>query len=237
MSKPIIGFTWSSTPRCLRPLQGSLFREAYCIAIQQAGGVPVEVELNTHQEQYTHLDGLLLCGGGDINPLLYGDTDVEFAQGIDNERDRLEIDLLHEVVDDNLPFLGICRGLQLINVALGGDLYRDLTRQRPSSLNHDWHPSRKYPAHPISVNPKSLLSGIVFSTGQMVNSLHHQGIRTLGKGLSPIALAPDGLIEGIELTGHRFGLAVQWHPEWLAGQQSMRCLFESFVHACEKNRH
>lgn len=234
MSKPIIGITQSSLPHHLRTLQDNLHRNAYYLAIQQAGGIPVKVEPHTLQTGPIHLDGILFSGGGDINPFIYGDTDNEFALGIDDDRDHLEIDHLRLAVDNGIPFLGICRGLQLINVALGGNLYRDLTRQRSSSIPHDWHPSRKYLAHSVSVDPKSLFHRFGFDANHMVNSLHHQGIRTIGNGLSPIAHAPDGLIEAFELTGHPFGLAVQWHPEWLTGQQSTRCLFESFIHACER---
>jgi putative glutamine amidotransferase len=234
MHRPIIGITQSSQPHYLRTLQNILIREAYNLAIQNAGGIPVKVEPNTPQTSPTHLDGILFSGGGDINPLIYGDMDDEFALGIDDDRDRLELDMLRQAVDNNIPFLGICRGLQLINVALGGNLYRDLSRLRTSSISHDWHPSRKYLAHPVSVVPKSLLDQFGFETNHSVNSLHHQGIRSIGNSLTPIAYASDGLIEAFELTGHPFGLAVQWHPEWLTSQQSARCLFESFIHACEK---
>jgi putative glutamine amidotransferase len=236
MSRPIIGITRSSQPHYLQTLQDNLIREAYYLAIQKAGGIPVKVDPNTSQNEVVHLDGILFSGGGDINPLIYGDPDDEFALGIDDVRDHLELDLLRLAMDNDIPFLGICRGMQLINVAFGGNLYRDLTRLRSSGLPHDWHPSRMYLAHSISVNSNSLLSQFGFSNGHMVNSLHHQGVRTIGKGLSPIARASDGLIEAIELTGHPFGLAVQWHPEWLTGQQSTRRLFESFIHACERTR-
>jgi putative glutamine amidotransferase len=236
MPRPIIGITQSSQPHYLRTLQDILILEVYYIAIQKAGGIPVKVDPDTPQTGPIHLDGVLFSGGGDINPRIYGDMDDEFAQGIDDERDRLELDLLRLAVDHDIPFLGICRGLQLINVALGGNLYCDLTRQQSSGISHDWHPSRKYLAHSVSVNSDCLLSQMGFDTNPMVNSLHHQGIRTIGIGLSPIAHAPDGLIEGIELTGHPFGLAVQWHPEWLSGQQSTRRLFDSFIQACERTR-
>ena len=236
MPKPIIGITQSSLPHYLRTLQDNLHREAYYLAIQQAGGISVKVEPHTLQIDPIQLDGILFSGGGDINPFIYGEMDNEFALGIDDDRDHLEVALFRLAVDNGIPFLGICRGLQLINVALGGNLYRDLTRQRSSGIPHDWHPSRKYLAHSVSVDSKSLLHRFGFDTNHMVNSLHHQGIRTIGNGLSPIAYASDGLIEAFELTGHPFGLAVQWHPEWLTGQQSTRCLFESFIHACERTR-
>ena len=233
MPKPIIGITQSSQPHYLKTLQGTLIREAYYLAIQQAGGIPVKVESHSTKVGSPHLDGILFSGGGDLNPLTYGDTDDEYALGIDNERDRREFDLLRLAMDNKIPFLGICRGLQLVNVGLGGSLYRDLTRLQSSGVPHDWHPSRKYLAHSISVESNSLLYQFGFETNHFVNSLHHQGIRVIGKNLAPIAHASDGLIEAIQVTGHPFGLAVQWHPEWLTDQQSTRCLFESFIHACE----
>jgi putative glutamine amidotransferase len=237
MPRPIIGITRSSTPHYLRTHQDILIYAAYDLAISRAGGIPFSVEPNSPRSGLRHLDGILFSGGGDINPHIYGDSNDEFALGIDDDRDRLELDLLRLAVDSSIPFLGICRGLQLINVALGGNLYRDLTRQRSSDISHDWHPSRMYLAHSASVDPKSLLIQFGFGANLMVNSLHHQGVRTIGTGLSPIAYAPDGLIEALELTGHPFGLAVQWHPEWLTSQQPTRCLFESFIHACEHTTH
>jgi putative glutamine amidotransferase len=237
MPRPIIGITRSSQPHYLRTHQDILICEAYDLAIQRAGGNPITIEPNTPQTGVGHLDGILFSGGGDVNPHIYGEINDEFALGIDDDRDRLELELLRMAVDNGIPFLGICRGLQLINVAFGGSLYRDLVRQRKSGISHDWHPSRKYLAHSVSADPKSLLDQFGFGTNLMVNSLHHQGVRTIGNGLSPIAYASDGLIEALELTGHPFGLAVQWHPEWLTSQQPTRCLFESFIHACEHTIH
>jgi putative glutamine amidotransferase len=234
MSRPIIGITQSSQPQYLKTLQDTLSREAYVLAIQQAGGIPINIETPDLQVENHHLDGIVFRGGGDINPSIYGDANHGFSLGIDDGRDHLELALVQLAIDNDIPFLGICRGLQLINVAHGGSLYQDLASLHSSSIQHDCHPSRKYLAHPVSIIPNSRLSQFGFDTSQMVNSLHHQGIRTLGKGLSPIALAPDGLIEAIEVTGHPFGLAVQWHPEWLTSQQSTRCLFEAFIHACER---
>jgi putative glutamine amidotransferase len=235
MRRPIIGITQSSSLHHPRTPTDYLFRIAYYQAVQQAGGVPVAVGHDIYKVDPIHLDGILFSGGGDINPCVYGEETVEYALGIDDQRDLLELQLLYNAVHQGIPFLGICRGLQLINVALGGDLYRDLAGQRSASMDHDWYPSRKVLAHTVSLELSSPLQAIGFDHIFSVNSLHHQGIRDVGAGLSVIAHASDGLIEGIQLTGHHFGLAVQWHPEWLIDQPPTRNLFKAFIHACERN--
>jgi putative glutamine amidotransferase len=237
MSPPIIGITLSSSFHYPRLPREVLSQAAYFHAVRQAGGNPVKVEPLADPIDSLHLDGILFSGGGDINPRVYGEINDGSSLGIDDTRDSLELNLVQLAVQKDIPFLGICRGLQLINVAFGGSLYGDLNRQRPASLAHDWHPSRKYLAHSISIENESQLCDFGFESGFMVNSLHHQGIHVIGKGLSLIAYTSDGLIEAFELTGHHFGLAVQWHPEWLTSQQPTRTLFESFVSACEHTRH
>ncbi|MBN2257645.1 MAG: gamma-glutamyl-gamma-aminobutyrate hydrolase family protein [Anaerolineaceae bacterium] len=236
MHKPIIGITQSSSTQTPITLHNTLKIEAYLLAIQNAGGDPImlcpESFPKYGQSRGTALDGILLSGGGDINPAVYGAESNPYISGIDDLRDSHEIRLLHLAMAQQIPFLGICRGLQLINVALGGTLYCDIYQELPSACDHDRHPSRKYLAHTITLAPENPLHMMGYISGTSVNSLHHQGIREVGNGLKPIAWSADGLIEAIELTGHRFGLAVQWHPEWLTEQVSARSLFKAFIKVC-----
>jgi putative glutamine amidotransferase len=139
--------------------------------------------------------------------------------------------LFQKIVEREIPLLGICRGLQVINVALGGELYEDIMDQRPGSLCHQSPDDlpRDHPAHSVRIESGSRLHGILGVDETLVNSLHHQGISQLGAGLKATAFAPDGIIEAFELTGYPYGVAVQWHPEWMQAHPSMRTLFRSFV--------
>jgi putative glutamine amidotransferase len=217
-------------------MQGALNRQAYLLAVQQAGGKPLYIDAkcwcDSNLVDEKQLDGILFSGGGDINPEVYGKESNPFILSVDDLRDSFEIDLLHLAIERQIPFLGICRGLQLVDVACGGSLYYDLSQEVPSACEHDWHPSRKYAAHKVILTAGSLLHQIGYPSEIEVNSLHHQGIRKIGAGLIPIACATDGLIEAVEVSGHRFGLAVQWHPEWLIEQSFPRSLFIAFIKAC-----
>jgi putative glutamine amidotransferase len=139
----------------------------------------------------------------------------------------------------SLPFMGICRGIQLINVALGGDLYTHISDQLPGALEHACFP--QYPpehlAHPVEVKPGSRLAqSLGSSTMIQVNSLHHQGIRTLAPEAIPLAWAPDGLVEAIQVPGNPYGLAVQWHPEWLPEDPNAQALFAAFIETTRQYR-
>lgn len=236
MALPLIGITTSRTINSYGAQALSL-SEAYTRALTQAGGVPVLIPLDLPapalHELVMRLDGLLFSGGGDMHPGRYGAPVHPLVSSIQEDRDQLEIDLLQGVVQRGLPFLGICRGLQVINVALGGSLYEDLLEQHPGALNHDRFPEqeRDYLAHPVSIELDSRLHRILNCTRVEVNSMHHQGIRDLAPGLKPVASAPDGVIEAVELPDYPFGLAVQWHPECLPAHFPMQRLFREFVAA------
>jgi putative glutamine amidotransferase len=215
--------------------------EAYIQAIAQAGGAPILIPLGlpnpTLDEIVSRLDGILFTGGGDIEPHVYGaQREDPRAGSIDADRDRVEFTLFDGVIQKGLPFLGICRGLQLINVALGGSLYVDITEDMPSTLVHQngsIHP-RDYLAHTVQVDQTSRLVRILNAEQVLVNSLHHQGIRHLGNHLNAVAQAPDGLVEAFEMSDYPYGLAVQWHPECLQAHEPMRRIFRSFVEAAQK---
>ncbi len=234
MSGPLIGITTAYKPEVGE--EGKIIlNQAYVQAVQQAGGIPLLIPIGLSRERLhdlvSRLDGVLFSGGGDVHPSRYGGT-FHPTVNFNEDRDRLEFDLMQAIIAYSLPFFGICRGLQVINVGLGGSLYEDLLDQRPQSLQHN-HPDkpRHYLAHAVEVETDSLLAEIVACSRLEVNSLHHQGIRELAPGLKATAYAPDGLIEAIELEGHPFGLGVQWHPECLLSDEKMHALFRQFVRA------
>jgi putative glutamine amidotransferase len=236
MSVPIIGLTAS---RRESPGGASLVTvaEAYTQALIQAGACPVVIPPGLADRALeallARLDGLLFTGGGDIQPESYGAGPHPKIYEVDSQRDELELHLLGQAIDQGKPFLGICRGLQVVNVGLGGTLYTDIAEQNPAALKHDYYPDwpRHHLAHPVRLEPGSRLARILGGTEQLVNSLHHQAVRQLAPGLRALGYAPDGLVEACELPGHPFGLAVQWHPECLTEHAASRALFQALVEA------
>jgi putative glutamine amidotransferase len=174
-------------------------------------------------------DGLLLGGGADVDPARY-DRPRRSDAGVtlDPARDDLDFSLLDAARRASIPIFGVCRGLQVINVALGGTLFQDLPRERPSRIPHAVRVPKNFLAHPVSVAAGSRLESISSSRTFEVNSRHHQGIDRIAPGLSRSAEAPDGLIEAIEAEEGPFLVAVQWHPENLYASAPSRALFESF---------
>src|SRR5690606_35945071 len=193
----------------------------------------------------SRVDGLLLAGGADLSPRSYGEEPLRPEWSGDAIRDAYELALVRHARARGLPILGVCRGVQLLNVALGGRLYQDIRTQEPNSLVHrDWH---QYDAlgHAIRLEPRSWLSRIYGdATSLQVNSIHHQGLRVLAAPLRATAWAPDGVIEAVELReGDEWMMGVQWHPEWLegrtddvrtgaGGRASGGAIFEAFVDEC-----
>lgn len=212
--------------------------EAYFQAIIRAGGIPTLIPFGMGPElQETFLarmDGMVFSGGGDIHPSFYNGHTHPLVDEVDTSRDQLEIEFFNQTVTAGKPFLGICRGLQLVNVALGGSLYEDILDQRPQSIRHQYSSdfSRNYLAHQVMLEANSRISSLIPQPDIQVNSLHHQGIDQLASGLRASGFAPDGLVEAVELPGYSFGLAVQWHPEWLTDDPDMQRLFSAFIEAC-----
>ncbi len=179
------------------------------------------------------VDALLLSGGGDLQPFLFGEEPNWKLGNFDPERDEFEIRMLRLMLELRMPVLGICRGIQVINVALGGTLYQDLSTQQPQSLQHEQEAPRRHPTHYVTVRQGSKLAGIMGTTTRLrVNSLHHQAIKDVAPGLQVTAWADDGVIEGVETSGHSFLLGVQWHPEGMWEQdQAAASLFRALVSA------
>jgi len=211
--------------------------EVYVQAVLRAGGVPLllpPVGKLAAEAVLPRLDGLILSGGGDIDPILFAGQPHPNVYGIDPQRDEQEIALVKAAVRLKMPFLAICRGIQVVNVALGGTLYTDISDQLPGALVHPWQDGAPHDhlTHPVSVVAGSRLAELLGTTTQVqVNSLHHQGVHRLADGLVCTATAPDGLIEAVEVSGHPFGLAVQWHPEWLPASAPMQRLFQGLITA------
>lgn len=236
---PVIGLTTTrGQSRYGYPMM--TLTEAYINAISRSGACPLLIPLGLPEELLSGLlsriDGLLLTGGGDVHPNQYGSLEHPLVSEVDADRDRVEIYLVKEAIARNVPFLGICRGIQVLNIALGGSIYEDILDQKPDALRHNYFPDkpRQYLAHSVDINPDSLLSNMLGQKQALVNSMHHQGIKSLAPGLIASATAPDGLIEAVELPGYLFGIAVQWHPEWLPEEAAMDSLFKGLKEATLK---
>ncbi len=210
--------------------------ENYTWAIQDAGGLPVVIPLGLPEDVLdgllARLNGIVFTGGGDIHPQRYGSLPHLMVDGVDHDRDRVELYLAERLLNSSLPVLGICRGLQVLNIALGGTLYEDILDQHPGAKAHQFYPGwpRNHLAHTVQVQPDSRTAQALGISGTVpVNSLHHQGIASLATTVKPTAVSPDGIIEAFERTDHPFFIAVQWHPEWLQEHESMRRLFQQFI--------
>ncbi|MFN2226470.1 MAG: gamma-glutamyl-gamma-aminobutyrate hydrolase family protein [Anaerolineae bacterium] len=245
---PVVGLTCASLPpgdEFGPPRLGQNRR--YLEALIRAGATPILIphldDPALLRAAYRRLDAVLLPGGVDVAPEEYGQRRHEKCGAVDSERDGTELALARWCLDDGRPLLAICRGIQVLNVALGGSLYQDIAAQVPGALRHDWYPGhrRDLLAHPVRVAPGTRLAAIVGSehaspSGDTfaleVNSLHHQAIRDLAPGLMVTAHAPDGLVEAVEVEGHPFALGVQWHPEELApGDARAQALFDALIRA------
>ncbi len=220
-------------------------RQTYVDAVLRAGGAPLLIppllDASALRAIYDRLDGLLLAGGGDISPNHYGDQPHERLGTIDPPRDMAELRLAHWAAADGKPMLGICRGVQLINVALGGSLYQDIPSQLETTIDHSESYTREdwtFLAHPMTIAADSRLARYLGATNMMINSLHHQAVRVVAPGLRAVAWAPDGVIEALESERHIFIVGVQCHPEALQAEVDPRWqgLFAAFVQSCADTR-
>jgi putative glutamine amidotransferase len=232
---PIIGITTNqSTNANGQPT--IMLMQSYVNAVIQAGGVPVLIPSliaeNGWDTVYSRLDGILFSGGGDIALEFSPGEPHPRIDGVDLARDSVELKMIQAAALDGKPFLGICRGCQVLNVALGGTLYTHIPDQLPNALDHDYPGNmRRVLVHQVRLEEGTRVAEILGEPILRVNSLHHQGLKDIPSSLRIAGYAPDGLVEAIELPDHPFGLAVQWHPEWLTDQESTRNLFKKFVEA------
>jgi putative glutamine amidotransferase len=233
--KPMIGITThQSTNANGQPT--ILLMQAYVNSVIQAGGAPVLIPSLIAEDGwdavYSRLDGILFSGGGDI-ALEYSPGEPHpRIDGVDPARDSIELKMVQTAASDGKPFLGICRGCQVVNVALGGTLYTHIPDQLPNALDHSYPGNmRTVLVHEVRLEEGTHVAEIHGEPILEVNSLHHQGLKDIAPSLRVAGYAPDGLVEAIELPNHPFALAVQWHPEWLTDQESTRNLFRKFVEA------
>ncbi len=237
-NKPLIGITTrNGKDGDGHPL--TALQHSYIKAIAQAGGLPILIPEILSEEDfldlYSHLKGILFSGGGDVSLKYFNGSDHPRIGEVDELRDTTEITLMRAAVNDGKPILGICRGAQVMNIALGGTLYTHIYDQLKGALDHAYPGDlRRALVHPVNVDETTRSAEIFGETLLNVNSLHHQGLKDIAPGLNVAGHAPDGLVEIIEIPDHPYAVAVQWHPEWLTDQPAMQRLFKSFVDASGK---
>lgn len=235
--RPVIGL-----PVCQREKTRQFVTESYLYAVEDAGGLSLLLPMlpNTvSSDIYLELcDGFLFCGGDDITPLLFGQEPLTSRGNTDLAIDRFHLDLMARVLEEKKPVLAICRGMQVMNVALGGSLFQDLSLRPSLTLSHMQSSLlRSDPSHTITLQKHSMLSDVLGDTAY-VNSFHHQCIDRPGRNLKVTAQASDGVIEAIEQNRHPFAIGVQWHPECLYhSQPSMKKLFCALIEASHRTGH
>jgi gamma-glutamyl-gamma-aminobutyrate hydrolase PuuD len=234
--RPLIGITTSATtiPIAGEPLEIGYAPRVYDEAILAAGGLPVHVPTlpgSASADLLARLDGIVLSGGGDVNPPAYGEANTH-AHHLEPDRDAAERGIVLTALGDGVPLLGVCRGAQILNVALGGTLVQDLAG------HHFQHVPLPGPTHPVLLEPGSRLEAIYGTRHVDVNSIHHQAIARLGDGLAVTARSADGTVEAIELRDPGvWALAVQWHPEAMqAADAPQRRLFAALVAQARRQR-
>jgi len=230
--RPLIGVT--TYPRHGSDRPAFFLPTAYVDCVRAGGGIPLLLAPGEERPEdiLNHVDGLVFSGGGDLDPCHF-DADPHPTQyGVDEERDLFELSLMKSALERETPILAICRGLQVLNVARGGDLHVHLPDVFGEEVLHR-HPERRPIPHPVRFDPSSHLAKIYGTTEIQTISWHHQAVNRLGEGLAAAAWAPDGSIEALEVPERPWVLAVQWHPEM---QPEERRLFSAFVAAARERR-
>ena len=243
MTRPLIGIP-AQTLQAIDDIPAVLphswvMNSRYYIAAADMGAVPVMIPLFDRDEAtlraiYDRLDGVLLAGGVDMEPATFGEAPHPRLGRTDPARDQVELTLARWAIAEGKPLLGLCRGHQVLNVALGGTLYQDIEAQVPGAIRHDYFPGfpRDYLAHRVTVTPGSRLHAAAGDSTMPVNSMHHQAVKTLAPGLVVTARAEDGVIEAIESEGPGYLVGVQWHPEVFEKRdERTQRLFEGFLTA------
>lgn len=248
MSRPVIGIPMQT----LDPIPGQtplcwIMGQTYVRVLTEQGAVPWLIpplvgDEDTLRAIYEHLHGIFLTGGVDVDPSNYEESKDALCGKTDKARDWAEMQLVRWALEDKKPVLGVCRGAQLLNVALGGTLYQDVGKFYEQSIKHDYFPTperwtRDMYAHLVNIEPGTRLASILKADRIEVNSMHHQGIKKLAEPLKANSWAPDGLIEGVEGKNGQFLVGVQWHPEELTRRDvAMHQLFHAFVDAVQQFR-
>lgn len=214
--KPIIGITVFQEKEIEKSF--SLVSNNYLNAVENAGGIPLFIPVSEDMEDVKSyldmVDAIIFSGGEGVGPINFGENPSKFISNINHSRDSFELALFEEAYNRDMPILGVCRGAQLINVALGGNLYQDIFSEIPNCHGHMPSEMQVYDLfHLIDIKEESKLFDILKKAELEVNSFHHQAIKNIGKDLKVTATAKDGVIEGIESLSRKFLVGVQWHPE------------------------
>ena len=243
MRKPVIGITPNyMTARMIGGEEGILYTaQGYHTSVLRAGGVPYTLPFAPYDDVLEQLvgmcDGFLFTGGQDVDPSIYGELPWYKLDTLAPQRDTLEVKLLPLILKSGKPLIGHCRGMQMINAALGGTLYQDLPTQYPNFkdlLQHSQTEKALYPTHSVSIRENTLLAAC-WGAEAKVNSFHHQAVKDVAPGLTVTATAPDGMIEGLEMKDHPYLQLVQWHPEEMSSQdEGTKKWFEAFIEACRR---
>ncbi len=231
--KPLIGISCSYDQKERR----YFLPEAYIEAVVKAGGMPVILpgaeSIKTVVPYFTALGGLVLAGGGDVDPSLFNEEPLPGLGEISPERDKFEIKLIKTALRKNLPILGICRGIQILNVACGGTVIQHIPSEVKKPLKHSQTAPRWYSTHQVFIEKSSHLVQIMKMNIARVNSFHHQAVREPAQGFNISARSNDGVIEAIEHPRYKFVIGVQWHPECMIDKdRKSRLLFKAFIEAC-----
>ena len=231
--KPLIGITTS-----LEEERKLVVTRHYSDWILREGGIPIILPyLKEHKQILDYievLDGLLLAGGGDIDPTLFGEEPIEQLGSITPERDWLELHLTQAALKRNLPILAICRGCQILNVAAGGTMYQDIASQHSTRplIQHTQVAPTWHATHSVNIQANTKLHHIVGKTQVKTNSFHHQAVKEIAPNFQASAFTKDGVVEAIESIEHQYVIGVQWHPECMAVTDPLsKSLFQSFVHS------
>jgi len=237
MRPPVIGITLDYEENgSYSKMPWYALRENYCSSVSTFGGIPIPLphELGLINHYLDMIDGLVITGGAfDVSPALYGQPTQSDTVTTKERRTRFEYGIVQGAVSRNIPLLGICGGQQLLNVVLGGTLIQHIPDTITNALEHEQKNPRTEPGHEVKIAANTLLSRIVGTPTIAVNSAHHQAVATPAPGSIINATAPDGVIEGIELSSHPFCLGVQWHPEYFVTDAD-RKIMGAFVSAASQ---
>lgn len=232
MTRPIIGITVYPRTIEIVPIATTVHtaNRFFVDAVARAGGIPVILPVldpSLAAGALAAVDGLVLPGGGDVDPDAYGEEADPTVAGVDPQRDAWEMACARVALERRLPVLAVCRGAQVVNVALGGTLVQDVPQA--TGERHSW--ASRYPeaVHSVTLAPGCRLAALLETTDVGANSLHHQAVDMLGKGVVAVGWAPDGTVEAIEIDGHPEVVAVQWHPELMADDPVQQRLFRDLV--------
>jgi putative glutamine amidotransferase len=242
MRKPIIGISGSIMILENGRFPGyrrSYVNEDYVKAVTAAGGIPVILPMLSDKSVIDHyiqsIDALVLSGGHDVEPMYYGEQPLQKIGRTLPERDDYDIMLIERAMEKEIPILGICRGMQIMNVAFGGSLYQDLDYIPECNLRHDQYSDPSLATHEVAVTSGSKLHGILRQDRIRTNSFHHLAVKELAKPFKVVAKADDGVVEAVEHRDYPFAIGVQWHPEMMAlNDDNMMKLFKALIQASDK---